>query len=52
VDTVGEQLTKIHVWGGAQLTDEFLDGHGRVDGGGLEFLWEWMKKGGGSCSRR
>jgi hypothetical protein len=36
-------LKKVHIWGLAQLTDEFLDGH---DGEGLELVGVWMKKSG------
>lgn len=46
VSKAGPQLAKIHIWGDAQITDEFLDGHGRVDEGGLEIIGAWMKRSG------
>merc|ERR1712113_148207 len=36
VSKLGRQFAKLHVWGLAQLTDNFLDGHDRIDDGGLE----------------
>jgi hypothetical protein len=36
-------LKKVHIWGLAQLTDEFLDGH---DLEGLELVGVWMKRSG------
>ncbi|KAL7431208.1 hypothetical protein ACHAXM_002561 [Skeletonema potamos] len=51
VSKVGRQLSKIHVWGCAQITEEFLDGHDRVDEGGLEIVGVWMKKSGGRSLR-
>ena len=51
VSKVGRQLSKIHVWGCAQITEDFLDGHGRLDEGGLEIVGVWMKKGGGRSLR-
>lgn len=50
VSKVGRQLSKIHVWGCAQITDDFLDGHDRTDGG-LEIVGVWMKKFGGRSLR-
>ena len=46
-------LSKVHVWGLAQLTEEFLDGHDRIDDGGLalEIVGVWMKKSGGRSLR-
>ena len=46
VSRVGNQLKKIEVWGCAQLTDEFFDGHDRVKDGALEIVGTWMKKSG------
>ena len=51
VSKVGRQLSKIHVWGCAQITEDFLDGHDRLDEGGLEIVGVWMKKGGGRSLR-
>lgn len=44
VSKLGDQFSRIHVWGMAQLSEEFLDGHDRVEGGGLEICGIWMKK--------
>lgn len=46
VSKLGGQFAKLHVWGLAQLTDEFLDGHDRLEDGGLEVVGVWMKKSG------
>jgi hypothetical protein len=46
VSKLGNQLTKMEVWGCAQLTDEFFDGHDRVEDGTLEIIGAWMKKSG------
>ena len=46
VSKIGHQLSKIMVWGCAQLTDEFFDGHDRVEDGKLEIIGAWMKKSG------
>ena len=43
---VKEQFSKIHVWGCAQITEEFLDGHDRIEEGGLEIVGVWMKRSG------
>eukprot|EP00985_Skeletonema_marinoi_P019014 scaffold10763_cov108-Skeletonema_marinoi.AAC.2 len=51
VSKVARQLSKIHVWGCAQITEDFLDGHDRVDEGGLEIVGVWMKKSGGRSLR-
>ena len=51
VSKVGNQLRKIEVWGCAQLTDEFFDGHDRVQDGKLEIIGAWMKKSGTRCLR-
>lgn len=44
VDQVGSQLSKIHIWGCAQLTDEFLDGHRRAADPTLDVCGAWMKR--------
>jgi hypothetical protein len=44
VDNCGDQLSNIKIWGNAQLSDEFLDGHRRIDDTGLEIAGAWMKK--------
>ena len=41
VSKVSHQFTKLHVWGLAQITEDFLDGH---DSQGLEIQGVWMKK--------
>jgi len=48
VDSVGNQWKRLHIWGCAQLTDEFLDGHSRVEdeGNDLEIMGAWMKQSG------
>ncbi|VEU43723.1 unnamed protein product [Pseudo-nitzschia multistriata] len=46
VSRAGSQLKRIEVWGCAQLTDEFFDGHDRVRDGTLEIIGAWMKKSG------
>mmetsp|Transcript_37128 Transcript_37128/g.68767 ORF Transcript_37128/g.68767 Transcript_37128/m.68767 type:complete len:635 (-) Transcript_37128:532-2436(-) len=51
VSKLGCQFTKLHVWGLAQLTEEFLDGHDRVEEGVLEIVGVWMKKSGGRSLR-
>lgn len=51
VSKVGRQLSKIHVWGCAQITEDFLDGHDRIEEGGLEVVGCWMKKSGGRSLR-
>ena len=51
VSKVARQLSKIHVWGCAQITEDFLDGHDRLDEGGLEIVGVWMKKSGGRSLR-
>jgi len=43
VDRCGRQLRQLHVWGNAQLTDAFLDGHQRVHDASLEIVGVWMK---------
>eukprot|EP00568_Trieres_chinensis_P001315 CAMPEP_0183314014 /NCGR_PEP_ID=MMETSP0160_2-20130417/47208_1 /TAXON_ID=2839 ORGANISM="Odontella Sinensis, Strain Grunow 1884" /NCGR_SAMPLE_ID=MMETSP0160_2 /ASSEMBLY_ACC=CAM_ASM_000250 /LENGTH=600 /DNA_ID=CAMNT_0025479233 /DNA_START=42 /DNA_END=1841 /DNA_ORIENTATION=- len=40
VSKAEHQFNKIHVWGNAQITDEFLDGHSRV-GEGFEIIGAW-----------
>lgn len=44
VDTCGDQLVKIAVWGNAQISDMFLDGNKRVNDPSLEIVGAWMKK--------
>ena len=46
VSKLGNQFSKLSIWGNAQITDEFLDGHNRVDDGGLEIEGAWMKQSG------
>lgn len=45
VSNVGSQLRKIHIWGCAQVGEEFLDGHERVDDPSLHVIGAWIKKG-------
>eukprot|EP00934_Nitzschia_sp_Nitz4_P004992 Nitzschia sp. Nitz4//scaffold12_size214221//10191//12010//NITZ4_001475-RA/size214221-augustus-gene-0.18-mRNA-1//-1//CDS//3329534945//4982//frame0 len=47
VSKIGPQFVKLEVWGCAQLTEEFLDGHSRVNDPTLEIVGVWMKKSGG-----
>ncbi|KAL7475980.1 hypothetical protein ACHAW6_001869 [Cyclotella cf. meneghiniana] len=51
VSKLGSQFSKVHVWGMAQLTEEFFDGHDRTEDGGLEIVGIWMKKSGGRSVR-
>jgi len=51
VSKMGNQLTKLQVWGCAQLTDDFFDGHDRVHDEKLEIIGAWMKKSGTSTLR-
>ena len=44
VEKASIRLSKISIWGCAQLTDDFLDGHRRVDDPTLEITGAWMKK--------
>lgn len=46
VSKTGQQLAKIEVWGCAQLTDEFFDGHCRANDRSLEIVGAWMRKSG------
>jgi hypothetical protein len=46
VSRMGKQLTEIQVWGCAQLTDDFFDGHDRVNDRTLQIVGTWMKKSG------
>jgi len=46
VSRVEDQFTKLRVWGNAQITDEFLDCHDRIESGGLEIIGAWMKQSG------
>jgi hypothetical protein len=44
VDKCGNQLNMVQVWGNAQLSEEFLDGHRRVEDPTMEVAGAWMKK--------
>lgn len=44
VTEVGDQLEKLSIWGMAQLTDEFHDGHRRSRDTRFEVIGSWMKK--------
>ena len=44
VDQMDAQLSKIEIWGCAQLTDEFLDGNSRANDPTMEICGAWMKK--------
>jgi len=44
VDQCTAQLTRIHVYGNAQLTEEFLDGNRRAADSTFEITGVWMKK--------
>jgi hypothetical protein len=44
VEQVDSQLSMIQVWGCAQLTDEFLDGHSRTNDPTIQICGAWMKK--------
>ena len=46
VSKLGSQFSKVHVWGMAQLTEHFFDGHDRLEEGGIEICGIWMKKSG------
>ncbi|CAJ1952500.1 unnamed protein product [Cylindrotheca closterium] len=46
VSKCGSQLSKIQVWGCAQLSDEFFDGHDRVNDASFELVGAWMKRSG------
>lgn len=41
------RLRELQVWGCAQLTDEFFDGHARVSDPSLVIIGAWMKKNSG-----
>jgi len=45
VSNVGSQLRKIHIWGCAQIGEEFLDGHERIADPDLQIIGAWIKKG-------
>ena len=45
VSKSGHQLSKIQIWGCAQITDEFLDGHARITDPSLQVIGAWIKKG-------
>lgn len=38
------QLSTIHIWGCAQVTDVFLDGHDRVSDSSFQVMGAWMKQ--------
>ena len=44
VDPCAAQLTRIHVYGNAQLTEEFVDGNRRATDPTFEITGVWMKK--------
>ena len=46
VDKCERQLGKISIWGCAQITDVFLDGHSRIDEDPLEIVGIWMRQSG------
>lgn len=46
VSKLSHQFRKLHIWGCAQITDNFLDGHDRAKSGDLEITGAWMKKSG------
>jgi hypothetical protein len=45
VSQAGFQLTKIQIWGCAQISDEFLDGHHRTNDPKFQVIGAWIKKG-------
>jgi len=48
VSKLGPQFNKLYIWGLAQITDDFLDGHGSES---LSIQGAWMKKSGGRSAR-
>jgi Leucine Rich repeat len=48
VDECGNQLSSLSIWGNAQITDGFLDGHRRTSDPDLQIVGAWMR---GSSSR-
>ena len=56
VSKCGNQLTTLEIWGNAQISDVFLDGHDRVlgtgSGRGLAIEGAWMKQSSGIGSQR
>jgi len=46
VSMAENQFSKLHLWGCAQITDEFLDGHSRIDEDPLEIIGIWMRQSG------
>jgi hypothetical protein len=44
VSKASQRLSKIYIWGCAQITDEFLDGHARVGDCSLQVVGAWMKQ--------
>jgi hypothetical protein len=51
VSKLGQQFSKLEIWGNAQITDEFLDRHDRQGLGGLEISGAWMRQSGKNSSR-
>mmetsp|Transcript_19185 Transcript_19185/g.27000 ORF Transcript_19185/g.27000 Transcript_19185/m.27000 type:complete len:105 (+) Transcript_19185:1-315(+) len=46
VSMTGMQFASLGIWGCAQISDEFLDGHDRIESGGLDIVGAWMKQSG------
>jgi hypothetical protein len=44
VSKVRRQLNRIEIWGCAQITEIFLDGHSRINDGELDIVGAWMAK--------
>lgn len=44
VSKTSHQFRLIHIWGNAQITEEFLDGHDRCDDTSFDVEGAWMKK--------
>jgi len=51
VSKLSHQFRKLHIWGCAQITENFLDGHDRAKSGDLEINGAWMKKSGSRSIR-
>lgn len=52
VGQCGQQLSSIEIWGNAQISDEFLDGHSRLESDKcLQIEGAWMKQSGGRSQR-
>jgi hypothetical protein len=48
----GPQLSSIQIWGNAQISDTFLDGHDRIGSiNSLQIEGAWMKESGGRRQR-